>query len=65
MKRSWKQEKAYCARRAQELGAEMEAAIERGDRERFKAAYEASARYMTQAQRRRIYIRFLKKVVQA
>lgn len=56
---TYQKEKEYCARRAQELTAEMEAAIETKDREKFKAAYTTSARYMTQKQRRPLYMRFM------
>lgn len=62
---AYEKEKAYCARRAAELTAEMEAAIETKDRERFKAAYGASARYMRQKERKPLYIRFLREVMSA
>ena len=56
---AYEKEKAYCARRAQELSAEMEAALKTRDPERFKAAYGTSARYMTLKQRRPFYRRFM------
>lgn len=59
MARTYAQEKEYCTQRAQELTAEMEAALEAGDAERFKAAYGSSFRYMTRQQRKPLYIRFL------
>lgn len=59
---AYEKEKAYCARRAAELTAEMEAALETGDRERFKAAYGPSARYMRQKDRKPLYMRFLRMI---
>jgi len=56
---AYEKEKAYCARRAAELTAEMEAALEAKDPERFKVAYSASARYMRQKERKPLYLRFL------
>jgi hypothetical protein len=43
----------------------MEAALETGDRERFKAAYGPSARYMRQRDRKPLYMRFLREVMSA
>lgn len=60
---AYEKEKAYCTRRAAELTAEMEAALETKDRERFKTAYRASARYMRQKERKPLYIRFLREVM--
>lgn len=62
---SWEQEKAYCARRARELTAEMEAAIEAADKDRFLAAHQTSARYMTRKARAALYRRFLERSCEA
>lgn len=62
---NWEKEKAYCATRAKALTEQMEAAIEANDKERFVAAYETSARYMTKKQRKPYYIRFIKRRIQA
>lgn len=59
MAKTWEQEKAYCARRAEALGAEMDAAIETGDRDRFTAAYQKAMRYMTVKQRSTYFTRWL------
>ncbi len=59
MARTWAQEKAYTARRAEALGAEMDAAIETGDRDRFTAAYQTAMRYMTVKQRSVYFRRWL------
>lgn len=59
MKKTWEQEKAYCAKRAQELAAEMETAIETVDEEKFTAAYQTAMRYMNKKQRSPYYMRFL------
>ena len=59
MAKTWEQEKAYCARRAEALGAEMDAAIETGDRDRFTVAYQKVMRYMTVRQRSTYYRRWL------
>lgn len=64
MARSYEQEKAYSIRRAQALVSEMEAALAANDAERFKAAYESSRRYLTQKQRKPLYIRFLERRTQ-
>lgn len=61
--RTWAQEKEYNARRAQQLGAEMEAAIEANDLRRFLAAYETSFRYMPKKQRSKYYIKMLERRV--
>ena len=55
----YEKEKTYVARRAQELTAEMETALKIGDQFRFKEAYNKSARYMRQRDRKPLYIRFL------
>lgn len=65
MKKTWEQEKAYCAKRAQELGAEMDAAIENVDRERFDKAYTTAMRYMKNKERSSYYKRFLTKMREA
>ena len=59
MAKTWELEKAYCARRAEALGAEMDAAIETGDRDRFTAAYHKAMRYMTVKQRSTYFTRWL------
>ena len=59
MARTWAQEKAYNARRAEALGAEMDAAIEAGDHDRFTAAYQTAMRYMTVKQRSVYFRRWL------
>lgn len=55
----WEKEKAYCAGRAAELTAEMEAAIKAGDKARFEKAYQTGQRYMTKKQLKPLYMRFL------
>ena len=62
---SWDKEKAYTAKRAAELGAEMDAAIEAFDKDRFEAAFQTSLRYMTKKQRSVYYKRFLIKHLEA
>lgn len=61
MKRTWEQEKAYRARRAAQATAEMDAAIETGDKDRFLAAWDVAMRYMNARQRDPYYIRMLEK----
>ena len=56
---TWEREKAYRAKRAQQIIAEMEAAIETGDKNRFVKAYESAMRYMTKKQRNPYYLRAL------
>lgn len=63
MARTWEQEKAYCQRRSAHLADEMEAAIEAGDSDRFKAAYGSALRYMSKKQRHPLYIKFLERNV--
>lgn len=62
---NWEKEKAYTARRADELGAEMNAAIEAFDKARFDAAFQMSMRYMTKKERSDYYKRFLTKYMEA
>ena len=57
-KRTWEQEKAYCAKRAEELKAEMTRATENVDLAAFTEAYEKSMRYMKVKERRRLYVAF-------
>ena len=59
MKKTWEQEKAYYAKRAQEAVAEMKQAISTADKARFEKAYQVALRYMTQKERRPYYIQFL------
>ena len=61
MARTYEQEKAYCERRARDLSAEMEAALESGDAVRFREAYSASFRYLGKKQRKDFYFRFLER----
>ena len=58
-KELYQKEKAYVTRRAEELTAEMVAALDTGDPVRFRDAYTKSARYMRQRDRKPLYIRFL------
>lgn len=60
--KGWAEEKAYCAKRAQELTAEMEAAIQDSDKGRFEKAYQTAMRYMTKKQLKPLYMRMLKGV---
>lgn len=62
---SWEKEKAYTARRAAELVAEMNAAIEAFDKARFDVAYQMSMRYMTKKERSGYHKRFLMKYMEA
>ena len=62
---NWDKEKAYTAKRAAELAAEMNEAIEAFDQNRFEAAYQASLRYMGKKQRQEYYKRFLMKRLEA
>ena len=61
MKRTWEQEKAYNAKRAQQAIAEMEQAIETYDVNRFEAAWQVAMRYMNKKQRTPYYIKMLQK----
>ena len=56
---NWSKEKEYCAHRATQLGAEMDAAIEACDKERFDIAWQKSLRYMGKKERSRYYKRFM------
>ena len=57
--KTWEQEKTYCAKRAQELEAELEAAIESHDKERFNRAYATAMRYMKHSQLAEFMRRFV------
>lgn len=48
---SWEQEKIYTERRAAELKATMQEAIESGDFEQFKTAFEKAGRYVKKRER--------------
>ena len=58
--RTWEQEKAYRARRAEQIAVEMEASIAAYDKDRFLAAWEKAMIYMNKKQRMPYYIRMLK-----
>ena len=60
---SWEKEKAYCARRAEELKAEMDQAILSADRQRFEQAHQKAMRYMTKRERAPYYKRFIERMV--
>ena len=59
MTTAWEKEKARNARHAAECAAEMQAAIETLDRDRFLTAYEKSMRYMKKRVRSHYYLTFL------
>ena len=61
---SWQKEKGYTERRAQQLGQEMEEAIEAKDRERFLAAHTTAMRYMKKKERGDYYRRFLQMMIE-
>ena len=61
MKRTWEQEKAYRARRAEQIAADMDRAIEANDKDGFLAAWEKAMIYMNKRQRSPYYIRMLEK----
>ena len=63
-KRTWEQEKAYRAKRAEQAISEMETAISAYDVERFQRAWQDAMRYMNEKQRRPYYIRMLEKSVE-
>lgn len=63
--RTWDAEKAYSARRALQLAAEMEAAIATADQQRFDAAYTAAARYMPKKQRGQYHKQFLERMIES
>jgi len=65
MGKTWEQEKAYRAKRAQALGVEMDAAIESMDRERFEKAHTTAMLYMKKKERSDYYKRFLMKMREA
>jgi len=60
---SWEKEKAYYAKRAQELRAEMDRAILSADKERFEKAHQTAMRYMTKRERSAYYRRFLEAMI--
>ena len=64
MKRTWEQEKAYVARKAQEYGAAMDEAIEAVDKDRFNEAFMKSFRYMSKRQHGEYMKRFIAKYAQ-
>ena len=59
MSHTWELEKARNARHAAECAAEMQAAIETLDQDRFAAAYTKSMRYMKKRIRSHYYKTFL------
>jgi len=59
MSKTWEQEKAYCAKRADALAEAMEKAIQALDANSFQAAYTEAARYMPKKRRAELYKRFL------
>lgn len=61
MKRTWEQEKAYTARKAQEYGAEMDAAIEAVDKDMFNTAFGKSFYCMRKRQHDEYMKRFIAK----
>lgn len=63
--KTWEQEKAYCAKRAKELTAQMEAAIKTSDLKEFEKAYQTAMRYMTKKQLNPLYMRMIRKAVRA
>ena len=62
MARTWEKEKAYRAKRAVTLGAELDRAIENADKEAFGQAYRTALGYMTKAERTTYMKRFLQKM---
>ena len=60
---AWKKEKAYKAKRAQQLGEEMDRAIENGDNERFQEAYLKSNGYMRKKERGAYFRRYAEMMV--
>lgn len=56
---NWKKEKEYRERRAQQIGAEMDLAIEMIDKDRFQKAFTTAMNYMTKKDRSEYYRRFL------
>ena len=61
-RRTWEQEKERIAKKAKELGAEMDRAIETADMDRFRITYEKAFNYMTVKERSRYYRRFLARI---
>ena len=61
---AWENEKAYNAKRAQELGAALDEARAANDRDKFETTYQTAMRYMTVKQRKPYYIRFLRRNAQ-
>lgn len=62
MTRTWNQEKAYNAKRAEALVIEMNQAIETADKDRFEKAFVTSMRYMKKKERGVYYRRFIEKM---
>ena len=60
MARTWEQEKAWRARRAEYLGAVMETALANNDDKAFEEAYEKSLGYMSKKLRRQFMERYAK-----
>lgn len=56
---AWKKEKAYRARRAEQLGKEMDQALENNDDEGFQKAYQTAQSYMTGKERSAYFRRYL------
>lgn len=59
MKRTWEQEKAYRAKRAEELKKEMDVALSENDDGRFIHAFSTSSNYMGKRVRMLYYRRYL------
>lgn len=64
MARTWEQEKAYGARRANQAIIEMERAIRDTDIDRFTAAWNVAMRYMRKKERMPYYYRMLQKLIE-
>ena len=60
---NWEKEKARDAKRALALGAEMDAAIDAADRERFEEVYNKTFHCMGAKQRKSYHKRFLMRMV--
>lgn len=56
---TWEKEKAYRARRAEQLKANMLAAIEAGDREAFASAYSTALNYASKKELSPYYRKYL------
>lgn len=63
-KRTWAQEKAYCAKRAEDLRKQMVVAIRECDTEQFSALMSTALRYMTKKQRGEMATMFYAHMVQ-